>query len=436
MIYDPACEALPRQDMEQLQIERLQTTLNRAYRNVAFYRQAFDRACVDIERIRSVADMRVLPFTTKADLRQAYPYGMFAVPLRDIVRLHATSGTTGTPIVTGYTRNDVGHWSALVARQLVAVGITEHDVVQIAFHYGLFTGGLGFHYGAERIGASVIPASAGTHAREQNLIMKDYKATALLATPSYALTMANALERMGIHPEQLALKVGVLGAEPWSEAVREALQSRLRVPVYDTYGVAEIMGPGISGECTEQCGLHLNEDHFIPEIVDPQTALPLPAGQTGELVLTTVTKEGFPLVRYRTGDLTHLCEGPCRCGRTLVRMARVSGRTDDMLFVNGQKVFPSEVEAVLLQVAGIEPGYRIVLEREAETEVMRVQVAPSAESGLFDEIRGLERLREDLERRLCEHLEVPTRVTFVEASSLRAQTGKKRYEVVDHRTIR
>jgi phenylacetate-CoA ligase len=436
MMYDRRYETMSREDMEQLQIERLQTTLNRVYRNVSFYRQAFDRARVDVEKIKSVADMRHLPLTTKGDLLEAYPYSMFAVPLRDIVRLHATSGTTGAPIVTGYTRNDVNHWSALVARQLVSVGITEHDVVQIAFSYGLFTGGLGFHYGAERIGASVIPASASTNAREQNLIMKDYKATALLTMPSYALTMADSLERMGIHPEQLVLKVGILGAEPWSESVREMLQSRLHVKAYDTYGVAEIMGPGISGECPGQCGLHLNEDHFIPEIVDPDTAQPVPAGETGELVLTTIAKEGFPLVRYRTGDLTRLIEGPCACGRTLVRMARVSGRTDDMLFVNGLKVFPSEVEAVLLEAQGIEPGYRIVLEREAETDVMRIQVAPSPETGHFDEIRGLELLREQLSRRLSERLQVPVRVAFVEAASIRTRSGKKRYEVADHREVK
>jgi phenylacetate-CoA ligase len=422
--------------MEQLQVERLQITLNRVYRNVAFYRQAFDRARVDVERIKSVADMRHLPLTTKADLRQAYPYDMFAVPLRDIVRLHATSGTTGTPIVTGYTRNDVSHWAALVARQLVAVGITEHDVVQVAFGYGLFTGGLGFHYGAERLGASVIPASASPHAREQLRIMKDYKATALLTMPSYALTMAEHLERLGLHPEQLALRVGILGAEPWSEEVRQRLQERLHLRAYDTYGVAEIMGPGISGECHCQCGLHLNEDHFIPEIIDPESGEPLLAGETGELVLTTVAKEGFPLVRYRTGDLTHLLPGACACGRTLVRMARVEGRTDDLIFLNGLKVFPSQVESVLQQVAGIEPDYRIVLEREGDAEIMRVQVAPSPEGGRFDEIRALEDLKNELSRRLSDDLQVPVRVTFVEASSVKRQGdggGKKRYEVIDHR---
>jgi phenylacetate-CoA ligase len=265
--------------------------------------------------------------------------------------------------------------------------------------------------------------------------MKDYKATVLLTMPSYALTMANHLTQMGIHPEQLVLRVGILGAEPWSEAVRQMLQERLHIEAYDTYGVAEIMGPGISGECTEKDGLHLNEDHFVPEIIDPDTAEPVPMGQTGELVLTTVTKEGFPLVRYRTGDLTRLIEGPCACGRTLVRMARVSGRSDDMLFVGGRKVFPSEVEAVLMEVRGIAPGYRIVLEREADTEVMKIQVAPSPEMGLFDEIRGLEHLRNDLSRRLSAELAIPTQVVFVEESSVRVQNGKKRYEVVDHRGI-
>ncbi len=436
VFYDPSYEALRRSDMEQLQVERLQITLNRACRNVAFYEKTLTRAGFDVGRIKTVADLRQLPLTTKDDLRRAYPYGMFAVPLRDIVRLHATSGTTGMPIVTGYTRNDVRLWASLVARQLVAVGISDHDVVQIAFSYGLFTGGLGFHYGAERLGASVIPASASPSPREQNQILKDYKATALLTMPSYALTMAHHLEAMGIHPEQLVLRVAILGAEPWSEELRQRLQTRFHVRAYDTYGVAEIMGPGISGECDQQCGLHLNEDHFIAEVIDPDSGEPLGPGETGELVLTTITKEGFPLVRYRTGDLTRLDPEPCACGRTLVRMARVSGRTDDLIFLNGVKVLPSHVEAVLQGAQGIEPDFRIVLERDGDAEVMRVQVAPSPDAGRFDEIRALELLQRDLSQRLVDELRVPVNLTFVEAATVRPATpanAKKRYAVVDQR---
>jgi len=358
MIYQQSCETMPRDELEQLQIERLQMTLNRVYRNVAFYRKGFDAAGVDIGKIRSVGDLKELPFTTKEDLHASYPYDMFAVPLKDIVRIHSSSGTTGRPIVVGYTKNDIQHWSALTARVLTAAGITEHDFVQIAFEYSLFTGGLGFHYGAERIGASVIPSSASGNIQKQLYIMKDYKTSALLSTPSFAITIASNLREMGIHPESLNLRVGIFGAEPWSDAIRARIEDELRLDAYDSYGLSEIMGPGVSGECAHKCGLHVNEDHFIVEVIDPATGAPLGYGAEGELVFTTITKEGVPLIRYRTGDLGTLTGGTCECGRTFARMSRVSRRIDDMIIVRGVKIVPRQIEEILLRVEGARPTIR------------------------------------------------------------------------------
>ncbi len=433
-MYCADIETMARDELEQLQIERLQATLNRVYRNVAFYKDAFDRAKVTIDAVRSVDDLRRLPLTTKDDLREAYPYDMFALPLRDIVRIHATSGTTGRPIVTGYTRNDVHTWAELMARQLCAVGITDHDVVQVAFSYGLFTGGLGFHYGAEHIGASVIPSSpGGGNVLARDVIMKDYKATALVTTPSYAVTMANLLPHAGIHPEELSLRCGMFGGEPWSESLRELLERKLRIDAYDAYGVAELMGPGVAAECTEKDGLHINEDHFIVEVIDPRSLDPVPPGQTGELVFTTVTKEGFPLIRYRTGDLAGLLESPCRCGRTLRRMSRVSGRTDDKFFFHGTHLLPSQIHEVLLQAEGIQPDYRIVLTREDGVDAMEVKVAISEGIAGFDEVGTLVKMKDDIAQRLHERLGVQARVSFVEASSIRAPDGGKRSPVLDLR---
>jgi phenylacetate-CoA ligase len=425
-------ETMPRDELQQLQIERLQMTLNRAYRNVSFYQKAFDAAAIDLEKVRNISDIRRLPFTTRDDLAESYPYGMFAVPLRDIVRVHATSGTTGRPIAVGYTRNDITHWSELVARQLIAVGLNEHDVIQIAFNYGLFTGGLGFHYGAELIGASVIPASSGRNVREQVMIMRDYKATALLTMPNHAAAIANAIEEMGIHPESLQLRVGLFGAEPWSETLRGHLEQRLHITAYDSYGLSEIMGPGVAAECKERCGLHINEDHFIVELINPSTLEPVKTGDEGELVFTTITKEGFPVIRYRTRDLARLLPGTCPCGRTTVRMSRVSGRTDDMIILGGAKVFPSQIQEVLLAVLGVRPESRIVLDRINNLDAIELQVAMSESSG-FDEIRTLERLRREIASKIQSDFDIETKVSFVEAGSLPQVAGGKNRPVVDKR---
>ncbi len=435
MVHNHEFETMSRQELEQLQIERLQTTLNRVYRNVAFYRKLFDDECIDIDSIKTIQDVRRLPFTTREDLRAAYPYDMFAVPLRDIVRIHATSGTTGKPIVTGYTKNDIRHWSNLAARQLAAAGITDQDVVQIAFGYGLFTGGLGFHYGAEAIGASVIPASSTGHVREQIMIMKDYKATALLTLPSHAISIAAALDDMGIHPEKLTLQCGLFGAEPWSENLRDLIENKLRLRAFDAYGVAEIIGPGVAGECERRAGLHINEDHFIAEIINPETLAPASPGEVGELALTTVTKEGFPLIRYRTGDLTFLIEEPCDCGRTFRRISRVSGRTDDLLFVQGTKLFPSQIEAALLESEGVHPPFRIVIERAGDADVIDIRLPVSSSLEFFDEPPKLEAMKNRIIRRLKERLDIETRVSLVEARSLAGQPGSQACLVEDRRTL-
>ena len=345
--FQPDAECQDRAALEQLQLERLEATLSRVHRNVPFYRQRFDALGFDPESLRDPADLRRLPFTTKEDLRLAHPYGLFAVPLRDVVRLHASSGTTGQPTVVGYTRNDLKTWAGLVARLLVAGGVTRDDVVQVAFNYGLFTGAFGLHAGAERLGCSVIPASSG-HTRKQIAVMQDYRTTALVSTPSYALQVADTMAELGVDRNALALRHGLFGAEPWSEALRRELEERLGITATDNYGLSEVMGPGVAGECQARSGLHVAEDHFLVEVVHPETLAPVAPGELGELVITTLTREAFPLIRYRTRDLTRLLPGPCPCGRTLGRMARLAGRTDDLLIVKGAKFFPSQVEAVLL----------------------------------------------------------------------------------------
>lgn len=436
MIYNREFEAMPRDDLAQLQIERLQTTLNRVYRNVAFYKHVLDTHQIEIEKIRTLDDIKELPFTTKEDLRTSYPYDMFALPLRDVVRIHASSGTTGKPIVVGYSKNDIMHWSELVARQLTAAGIAEHDVVQIAFTYSLFTGGLGFHFGAEKIGASVIPASSHDNLHDQIIIMKDFKTSALLCAPSTALALAHLFASMNIHPEQMSLKQGIFGSEPWSEKVRGEIEQTFRITTYDSYGISEIMGPGVSGECEQRNGLHVNEDHFIVEVINPTTLQPLPAGEEGELVFTTITKEAFPLIRYRTGDRAYLMERGCECGRTFVKMSRVKGRTDDMIIIHDAKFFPSQIQEAILGEKGITPLCKIVLDREEDIDTLEVCVAIAENSDDIDEIKTLEKMRNRLAHRIESILGVPAKVTFMEERSLQAESrGKKQPMVVDKRTL-
>jgi len=430
--YNPKCETIPRDELEQLQIERLQSTLNRVYRNVAFYHTAFDAHGVNLEKLKDVRALRELPFTTREDLRQSYPYDMFAVPLRDIVRIHSTAGTTGRPIVVGYTRNDLKNWTECAARCLAAAGITEHDVVQIALDYHLFGGGFGFHQGAEQIGASVIPASLTTSVEKQIMIMKDFKTTALISTPSYAVNIATGLEELQVHPERLQLRLGLFGGERWSEGLRQQLEERLHVISTDTYGLTEVMGPGVAGECHRRGGLHINEDHFIVEVIDPKTLEAAGVGAEGELVLTTITKEGFPLVRYRTGDITSVNPDPCSCGRTFVRMARVTGRTDDLILFHGVGFFPSQIEEVLTEVEGTSPHYQIILDRKAGVDTLEIKVEVSEKIPSLDEAKTLQTLRVQLCQRIKTALDVEAEVTFVEPKSLRQGAGGKG-RVVDRR---
>ena len=419
MFYNEKAERLPRPELEQLQIERLQSTLNRVYRNVSFYRHTFDEQTVGIEKVKSLAALSELPLTSREDLHRSYPYDMFAVPLRDIVRIHSTSGTTGRPVVVGYTKNDLRNWTECAARLLIAAGLTEHDVVQIAYPYSLFTGGFGFHQGAEQIGASVIPASSTTSVEKQITIMRDYKTTALISTPGYALNLAVALEERGVHPERLQLETGLFGAEPWSERKRTELEGRLHLAAFDSYGLSEIMGPGVAGECRERTGLHVNEDHFIVEVIDPKTLEPVAAGGEGELVFTTITKEGFPLIRYRTGDLSSITIEPCDCGRTFARMAKVTGRTDALVFFEGVGILPAQIGEILLEVEGTSPHFLIILDRESGADTMEIEVEVSEDFPSLDEVRKLEQLRRQIRRRIEEVLEVQARITFVEPKTLR-----------------
>ena len=434
MIWNEKQETMARDALHQVQIERLQATLNRVERNVAFYRQAFLAQGVKAEDVEDLDDIVRLPFTTKEDLRRSYPYDMFAVPLRDIVRIHSTSGTTGKPIVVGYTRNDIRTWSECVARVLAAGGVTDHDVVQVAFPYGLFSGGLGFHYGAERIGASVIPASAGS-LEKQILIMRDFKTTALACTPGYALALAMVLGELGIHPNELFLRAGFFGAEPWSESLRAQLEEKLHITALDNYGLTEVIGPGVSFECEAKAGLHVNEDHFIVEAIDPATMAPVPWGVEGELVFTTITKEGFPLVRYRTGDLGTLTGEPCACGRTSVRMSRIRGRIDDMIIMGAVKVFPSQVEEIVLGVEGLTPHWEIIVDREAGIDTMEVRVEISETMPELDEMKSLEQAKSRVAQKIDTVLGVKAKITLVEPKSIARPGEGKARRVVDRRRI-
>jgi phenylacetate-CoA ligase len=432
MYWEGEKECINREALKQLQLERLQSTVLRVYMNVPFYRKKFDELRIDPDAFRSLGDLRKLPFTSKDDLRMSYPYGMFAVPLREVVRVQASSGTTGMPTAVGYTRNDIKNWSNLAARILVAGGVTQNDIVQIAFDYGLFTGALGLHYGAERVGASVIPIS-GVNTRRQVKIMQDFKTTALMCTPSYALSIADTIIEMGINVNSLSLKYGLFGAEPWSESMRHELQEKLKIVATDNYGLSEVMSPGVAGECSERNGLHINEDHFLVEVVDPETLEPLPEGKTGELVITTLTKEAFPVIRFRTRDLTSLITEPCSCGRTFVRMNKVMGRTDDMIKIRGITVFPSQIESVLFEIEGTEPHYQIILERKAAVDVMTVLVEVS-ESIFFDQVRKQKDFIERIKARLASELGISVEVKPVEKQTLERAEGKAK-RVIDKRAL-
>jgi len=432
MYWDKAKECMPREDLEQLQLERLQTTLYRVATHVPFYRKKFKELAIDPDGFRSLEELRKLPFTTKADLRNNYPYGLFAVPLRDVVRLHASSGTTGMATVVGYTRNDIKNWSDMVARILTATGVDADDVVQIAFGYGLFTGGFGLHYGAERVGASVIPISSG-NTKRQIQILQDFKTTTLVCTPSYALLLADTMIDMDININALQLKFGLFGGEPWSEEMRGEIKNKLGIIATDNYGLSEVMGPGVAGECSYCNGLHINEDHFIVEVINPDTLEPVAPGELGELVFTTITKEAFPLIRYRTRDLARLVTDPCPCGRTFNRMTRVIGRTDDMLIIKGVNVYPMQIESILFDIEGTEPHYQIIVERDGRLDKVTVLVEV-VESIFFDQMKKQRQLVEHIKKRLATELGIGVEVKLVEEKSLERFEGKAK-RVIDKRKL-
>ncbi|MBB5021148.1 phenylacetate--CoA ligase family protein [Desulfurispira natronophila] len=434
MLWNEEFETLPREALEALQLKRLRTTCERVYANVPFYRQAFDAAGIKPSDIRSLADLSRLPFTTKQDLRDSYPYGLFCTPMEQVVRIHASSGTTGKPTVVGYTRRDIEIWSELMARCFSAAGASRGDIVHNAYGYGLFTGGLGAHYGAEKVGASVIPMSGG-NSKKQIMIMKDFGSTVLTATPSYALHLAEVAEEEGIPMESLNLKVGIFGAEPWSNAMRQELEAKLDLDAIDIYGLSEIIGPGVSIECIEaKHGMHIMEDHFIAEIIDPESGEPLPPGEKGELVFTTVTKEAFPLIRYRTRDITRLISEPCRCGRTFHRMEKVSGRSDDMLIIRGVNVFPSQIEALLMNVKAIEPHYQIIVDSKDHMDTLEVQV--EVNHHLFsDEIRHLQNLSASIQKDIKDLYGISCKVSLVEPKTIARSQGKA-VRVIDRRKDR
>lgn len=432
MYWNKELECMDREQLLKLQAEKLKTTAKKVYENVPFYKKAFDEKGVRPEDIKSAEDIRLLPFTLKQDLRDNYPFGMFAAPMSEICRVHASSGTTGKPTVVGYTARDIQNWAQLMARTFTFAGGCRDSVIQVAYGYGLFTGGLGAHYGAEALGAVTIPVSGG-NTKRQIMLMQDFGTTILACTPSYALNIAEVMEEMGVDRKSLKLKAGVFGAEPWTEAMRSEIEQRLGILAIDIYGLSEIIGPGVASDCMYKKGLHIAEDFFMAEIIDPYTLEPLPYGQEGELVITTIDKDGIPLIRYRTRDITSLNAETCECGRTLVRMGKVLGRTDDMLIIRGVNVYPSQIEGVLVEMAEVQPHYQIIVDRVDNFDCLEVQVEVSA--ALFsDEIRHLEALSNRIRAEIQSVLGIGVKVTLVEPKTIARSEGKAK-RVIDNRKL-
>jgi len=431
-MFNREIETMSESRMKDLQLERLKWSLRHAYDNVPFYKKSFDDAGFHPDQLKTLDDMRRVPFLTKQDMRDSYPYGLFAVPLNKVVRVHASSGTTGNATVVGYTKNDVEVFSEVVARSLGCYGVTDEDIVQNAYGYGLFTGGLGAHYGAEKIGAITVPVSGGNTPR-QIMVMKDFGSTVLCSTPSYALNIADYIESNmpDFDMSSLKLRVAVMGAEPWTEEMRQEIEKRLNVDAYDIYGLSEVIGPGVSAECTEKKGLHVFEDHFYVEIIDPETGEILPEGSEGEIVYTSLTKEAFPTVRYRSKDITRLYHDSCKCGRTLVKMDKVTGRTDDMLIIRGVNVFPSQIESVLMQEEGTEPHYQIIVDRKGTMDEIEVMVEVN-EKTFSDEIKVLDSLSKNIAHRVKSTLGITAKIKLVEPKSIPRSEGKA-VRVIDNR---
>jgi phenylacetate-CoA ligase len=434
MYFNKEIETMPLKKMRELQLERLKWAVGHAYKNNAFYRKKYDEAGFKPEQLKSLDDMRRVPFLTKQDMRDNYPFGLFAVPMEKVVRVHSSSGTTGNATVVGYTKKDVDIFAEVVARCLVAYGATEKDVIQVAYGYGLFTGGLGLHYGAEKLGALTIPISGGNTER-QLMLIKDFGTTMIACTPSYLLNVADYIEkkRPDYDMRKTKLKAGILGAEPWSEGMRKEIETRLGIDAFDIYGLSEVIGPGVSCECSAKSGLHVHEDHFYVEIIDPETGDILPEGEKGEIVYTTLTKEAFPGIRYRSRDITRLYRDTCTCGRTLVKMERVAGRSDDMLIIRGVNVFPSQIETVLMEVEVIEPHYQIILDRKAALDDVEVMVEVN-EKLFSDEVKVLDNLRKKISDRFRSVLGISAKITLVEPLTIARSEGKA-VRVVDRRKI-
>lgn len=430
--WNEAMECMDPEKLREIQDRRLTETVKRVYENVPFYRKRMEEAGVKPEDICGVKDLPKLPFTTKADLRDYYPFGTFAAPMDDIVRIQASSGTTGKQIIAGYTQNDLDSWDECVARGLTSIGVTHKDKVHVSYGYGLFTGGLGAHGGASKIGAAVVPASVGNTKRQMTLL-HDLQSTTLCCTPSYALHLADALQEVGLTKDDLNLKYGVFGAEPWTEAMRTEIENKLGLKAYDIYGLTEVLGPGVSMECEAKSGMHIQADHFIAEIVDPDTFEPLPAGREGELVFTTITKEGMPMIRYRTKDLTVLHMERCACGRTTPRMEKIRARTDDMLIIRGVNVFPSQIESVILRHAEVEPHYMIYVDRVDNTDTLEVHIEVN-EATFSDQVKKLEDLAKEISGDIQSVLGIKASVLLVEPRSIQRSEGKA-VRVVDKRKL-
>ncbi|HBN83955.1 MAG TPA: phenylacetate--CoA ligase [Clostridiales bacterium] len=428
--FNEKCESMSREEMRKVQSERLIKTVHRVYNNVPFYKKKMDELGVLPGDIQSVDDITKLPFTTKQDLRDNYPFGLFAAPMEDVIRIHASSGTTGKPTVVGYTKNDIDCWAETMARTFACAGGTKNDIIQVAYGYGLFTGGLGAHYGAEKLGAAVIPISGG-NTKKQIMLMQDFGTTMIACTPSYILYVAETMEEMGIDPKSLKLKAGCFGAEPWTDQMRKDIEEKLGILAIDIYGLSEIMGPGVSSECPAKCGLHVNEDYYIPEVIDPESLQPLGENIQGELVFTTVTKEALPLLRYRTRDISTLHYEKCDCGRTLTRMSRVAGRSDDMLIIRGVNVFPSQIESVLLEIGDTAPHYQIIVDRVGSLDIMEVQVEMTQEM-FSDQVRKLEDVEKKIKMNLESTLGISSKITLVEPKTIQRSEGKAK-RVIDLR---
>jgi phenylacetate-CoA ligase len=430
MILDPENESMPRETLERLQFERLRAKVGEVYERVPFYRRTLKEKGVTPDDIQSLADLRKLPFTSKLDFRDNYPFGLMAVPMEQVVRIHSSSGTTGKPIIAPYTRHDIDTWADIMARTLTSAGTTENDVLQNAYGYGLFTGGLGFHHGAELLGATVIPTSTG-NTKRQILMIQDLATTVITCTPSYAITLHEAAREMGVDLRDTTLRLGIHGAEPWSEKMREDIEDRLGIIAINVYGLTEVIGPGVSVECPYKCGMHIWEDHFLAEVINPETGEQLPYGDEGELVITTLTKEAQPVIRFRTRDIISLNPEPCDCGRTMVRMSRLTGRSDDMLIVRGVNVFPSQIESVLLEVEGVEPHYLIVVDRQHAFKTDELEIWVEVSDEVFsDEMGKMENLEKRLRSEMDSVLGIAARIKLVEPRTI-ARTEGKAKRVVD-----